>query len=220
MSTTLTLPSPRREFESLLNSGILDHLYRMNVDQYERLVEAGVLDGKPVELIDGLLVRKMGKNPPHVIACEATRDQLLPLIPRSWRLTIEAPVRIPDYDEPEPDLAVVRGTRDEYEHRHPGPDDIGILIEVSDTSLDRDRGEKQSAYARSGVSAYWIVNLVDRQLEIYTSPAPTGYRERRLLRPDEQVAVMIDGEETGRFAVAAILPRGEAAGGTDPAKDA
>jgi Uma2 family endonuclease len=193
--------------------------YRMNVDQYQRLVEAAVLDGQSVELINGLLVRKMGKTPPHVIACEATRDQLLPLIPRGWRLTIEAPVRIPDYDEPEPDLAVVRGTREEYEHRHPGPDDIEILIEVADTTLDRDRGEKQLAYARARVPAYWIVNLVDRRLEIYTSPTPTGYREKCLLGPDDQVAVMIGGEEVGRFAFAAILPRGGAAGGTDAAKN-
>ena len=67
--------------------------------------------------------------------------------------------------------------------------------------------------------AYWIVNLVDRRLEIYTSPAPTGYREKCLLGPDDQVAVMIGGEEVGRFAVAAILPRGGAAGGTDAAKN-
>ena len=176
MSTTLTQRSDRSELDSLPGSGVMNHLYRINVDQYERLGAAGVLDGQPVELINGLLVRKMVKNPPHVLACEAMRDQLLPLIPRGWRLTIEAPVRIPDFDEPEPDLAVVRGTREEYKHRHPGPTDLGILIEVADTSLDCDRGEKLLAFARGGVPVYWIVNLVDRQLEIYTSPARLATR--------------------------------------------
>src|SRR5438270_13988671 len=127
MSLTMTLPSVVPELESVPSAGILGSLYRMTVDQYERVVEAGVLDGQPIELIDGLLVRKMGKKPPHVIAWEAIRDELLPLIPRGWRLTIEAPVRIPNFDEPEPDLAIVRATRDQYEDHHPGPAAIDRL---------------------------------------------------------------------------------------------
>ena len=81
MSTTFTLPSAATGFASIPSAGILGSLFRMTVDQYEDLVESAVLDGQPVELIDGLLVRKMGKKPPHVISCEATRDELLPLIP-------------------------------------------------------------------------------------------------------------------------------------------
>jgi Uma2 family endonuclease len=179
----------------------------MTVDQYDRLVASGVLDDQPIELIDGLLVRKMTKKPPHVISCEATRNALFPLIPPGWRLAIEAPVRIPDFDEPEPDLAIVRGTLEDYEDRHPGPADIGVLIEVSDAPLERDRGEKQLAYARGRVPAYWIVNLVDRQLEIHTDPAEAGYRERRVLSAADEVTAVVDGRELGRFSVAAILPR-------------
>ena len=213
MSTFVTMPSPAAELESHPSVGILDSLFRMNVDQYERLVETGVLDGQPVELIDGLLVRKMGKKPPHVIAGEALRDELLPLIPQGWRLTIEAPVRIPEFDEPEPDLAIVRGSREQYEEHHPGPADLGLLIEVSETTLDRDRGEKKLAYARGGVTAYWIVNLVDRQVEIYTGPTPTGYRDQRIVRSDEHVDLLLDGHVIGRIAVSAILPRNRTADG-------
>jgi Uma2 family endonuclease len=216
MSTTMTLPSVAPELETVPSAEILGSLYRMTVDQYERLVATGVLDGQPIELINGLLVRKMGKKPPHVISCEALRDELLPLIPRGWRLTIEAPVRIPDFDEPEPDLAIVRGTREQYEDHHPGPADIGLLIEVADTTLDRDRGEKKSAYARARVPTYWIVNLVDRQLEIHTGPTPAGYRNRRILAPSEQVSVKIGRKEVGRIAVSTILPRDRVAGGTGP----
>jgi Uma2 family endonuclease len=180
----------------------------MTVDQYERLVESGVLDGQPIELVDGLLVKKMGKRPPHVIASEAIRAELLRLLPQGWRLTIEAPIRIPEFDEPDPDLAIVRGTRDQYSDHHPGPADIGLLIEVADTTLGRDRGEKQLAYSCSGVPIYWIVNLVDGQLEVYADPGPTGYRDRRVLTPNDQVRLVIDGEEVGAIAVASILPRG------------
>ncbi len=213
--STIISPSPEvPELEPLPYPGILGSLFRMTVDQYERLVETGVLDGQPIELINGLLVRKMGKKPPHVIACEATRDELLPLIPPGWRLTIEAPIRIPDFDEPEPDLAIVRGTRNQYEDHHPGPADVGLLIEVAETTLDQDRGEKQLAYARGRVPTYWIVNLVDRQLEIYTRPTRTGYRNRRVLAPNEHVSVMIGRREIGQIALAAILPRDRAAPGT------
>jgi len=184
----------------------------MTVGQYERLVDTGVLDGEPIELINGLLVNKMGKKPPHVCASEAMRDELLPMLPRGWRLTIEAPIRIPDFDEPEPDLAIVRGTRSEYKNRHPGPADVALLIEVAETTLDRDRGEKMAAYARSNVPAYWIVNLVDRQLEVYSSPTPAGYQQRRVVVPGEEVSVVIDGTVVGRIAVSAIFPEGRADG--------
>jgi Uma2 family endonuclease len=207
MSTTMTSPLSVPELDPVRSDSILDSLYRINVDKYERLVETGVLGDQRVELIGGLLVRKRGKRPPHVIACEALRDELLLLIPQRWRLTIEAPIRIPEFDEPEPDLAIVRGTRELYEERHPGPADVGLLIEVADTTLDRDRGEKEAAYARGGVPTYWILNLVDRQLEICTGPTPTGYRDRRILPPGEHVSLSIDGNEIGRIVVGSILPR-------------
>ena len=213
MSTITPLP-PVSERAHLPSVGIRSSLYRLNVDQYERLVETGVLGTQPVELIDGLLVRKMGKRPPHVIACEATRDLLLPLIPQGWRLTVEAPIRVPEFDEPEPDLAIVRGTRAQYEDGHPGPADVGILIEVADTTLDRDRGEKESAYARGGVPVYWIVNLVDRQLEIGTGPTLDGYRERRIVLPGETASLVLDGTEIGPIDVSAILPRDRSAPNT------
>jgi Uma2 family endonuclease len=195
------------------SAGILGSLFRMNVDQYERLVQTGVLDGQAVELINGLLVRKMGKKPPHVISCEALRDELPPVTPPGWRLTIEAPVRIPDFDEPEPDLALVRGKREDYADHHPGPADVALLIEVSDTTLERDRGEKRTAFALGGVTIYWILNLVDRQLEIYAEPSATGYQQEQLLKAGDQAPVLIDGTEVGRIALSDILPPIASSGG-------
>jgi hypothetical protein len=184
---------------------ILGHLYRMTVDQYERLAESGVLGTESVELIGGLLVRKITKKPPHVLACEAARDLLLPLLPPGWRLTLEAPVRIPDFDEPEPNLAIVRGTRKDYKLRHPGPSEIALLIEVADASLAWDRGEKCAAYARGGITTYWIVNLVDNRLEVYSEPTAEGYRNARFVTSEEHVAVVLDQTEVGRIAVADLL---------------
>jgi len=186
-------------------------LYRMTVDQYERMADLGVLDDPRVELIDGLLVRKMTKKPPHVWASDAARASLDAVLPSGWYLREEKPVRIPDFDEPEPDLAVVRGTRDDYRIRHPGPENVGLIVEIAATlrvpGLARDRGEKLAAYGRGGVPEYWIINLVDRVVERYSQPrAGGGYGSRQVVHPGESVPVLLDGREVGHIAVAELMP--------------
>ncbi len=151
-------------------------LYRLTVDEYERL--ADVLNDQRVELIDGLLVTKMTKKPPHVVACELTRTTFEGIAPRGWHTRAGDPVRIPRYNEPEPDVALVRGELRTYADRHPGPRDIAIIVEVADSSLAKDR-RRAGVYGGKGhIPVYWIVNLNDRQVEVYTGPRSTGYASR------------------------------------------
>ena len=124
---------------------LLDDLYRLTVDEYDRLAEAGVLKDRRVELINGWLVKKMTTKPPHVVAVDATRESLARILPPGWWLREEKPVRIPEFDEPEPDISVVRGSRQDYLLHHPGPGDIEFLAEVADTSLTWDRHQKLCA---------------------------------------------------------------------------
>jgi Uma2 family endonuclease len=184
----------------------LDDLYRLTVDEYERMANSGVLTDRTVELINGWLVRKTTMTPPHVVAVDAARESIARLLPKGWWLREEKPVRIPEFDEPEPDVSVVRGSRRDYRARHPAPGDIGFLVEVSDTSLSWDPGEKLSAYARASIPTYWIINLVDRQLEIYTNPTLTGYQDCQILGPADHGRVVIVRVETGAIAVADLLP--------------
>jgi Uma2 family endonuclease len=181
-------------------------LYRMNVSEYERLVSLGALDDPRIELIDGYLVKKMGKNPPHIWSVDATEIGLHSLLTLGWILRRESPVRIPEFDEPEPDLAVVKGTRDDYKTRHPDPGDIGLLAEVAESSLERDRGEKLRAYAGSGIPIYWIVNLIDERVEVYSDPHSTGYRSRQEYPRGSEVPIILDGIERGRLRVDDLLP--------------
>ena len=120
-------------------------VYRFTVDEYERM--AGVLDDPRVELIDGYLVRKMGKKPPHIWAVRSILEKLPSLLPPGWTWWKEDPIRIPDFDEPEPDVAVLRGSAEDYRNRIPDASDVALLIEVAETTLDRDRGKKLAAYA-------------------------------------------------------------------------
>jgi Uma2 family endonuclease len=180
----------------------VDEFYRISVDEYERMV--GVLDDERVELIDGFLVKKMGKNPPHVWSTDAVAEIMKAKTP-GWWCRQEAPVRIPDFDEPEPDVSVVRGSRDDYRSRIPEAADVVLVVEVSDTTLDRDQGPKWSAYARGRIPVYWIVNLVDGQVEVYTDPGPDGYATAQNFAPGQEIPVVIEGVEVGRIAVADIL---------------
>jgi Uma2 family endonuclease len=115
-------------------------------------------------------------------------------------------VQIPDFDEPEPDIAVVRGSRDLYRGRTPGPEDIALVVEVSETTLDRDRGPKLAASARGGIAHYWIINLVARQIEDYSNPTDCAYHSVQVFTPGQNIPVLFEGIEMGRIGATSLLP--------------
>jgi Uma2 family endonuclease len=180
---------------------------RITVDEYERIVAAGLLkDAEKLELIDGYMVNKMAKSPEHRWSTTKVFRALDSRLPAGWFPLQEQPVRIPEYDEPEPDVAIIRGSDDDYKHRNPDPVDVGLLVEVAHSSLATDRGEKLLAYARDGIPIYWIVNLVDRQVEVYTGPGPTGYQSRTDFAPGQAVPIIINGQQCGQVLVDDVLP--------------
>jgi Uma2 family endonuclease len=183
-------------------------LYRMTLDEYEAMVASGVFKGRSrFHLINGLLVEKMVQNPPHAIADTLCGDELDRVTPPDWHVRSAKPIRLPGQaSEPEPDRCVVRGTARDYEDRHPGPDDIALVVEVADSSLPQDRKLAEKVYGPAGIPVYWIVNLVHRQVEVYTDSGPEGYRSRAIFAEGQSVPVVIDGQPLGEIAVADILP--------------
>src|SRR5439155_4907471 len=141
-------------------------LRRFTVDEYQRMIRAGILtDEDAVELLEGWIVLKMPRNPPHdAIVARLINKLLTPQLPAGWFCRGQSAIQTAS-SQPEPDVAVVRGSEFDYLDHHPGPTDIAVVIEVADSSLDRD--VKSSTYARAGLRAYWIVNLPERQLEVY-----------------------------------------------------
>jgi Uma2 family endonuclease len=200
MSTVTTLGQPVFPPAPLASSAV----YRMTVGEFERIAE--YLNGDAVELVDGYLVGRDDMNPPHVLVTERLRRRFDRLIPAGWFTREDKPIRIPDFDEPRPDLAIVRGDPELYATNHPGPADVALVAEVSLASLDRDQGLKMLGYARGGIPVYWIVNLVARQIEVYTDPRPDGYGSKEEFKAGEGVPVVVAGATIGRIAVADLLP--------------
>lgn len=187
-----------------------ERFYRLGLDHYHAMIDAGILTADDaVELLEGWLIRTMPINPPHRRASERAFAALARIVPAGWYATMQQPITIDD-SEPQPDVAVVRGTTDDYPDRHPGSADLGLIVEVSHTTLADDRGLKQAIYARAGIRVYWIVNLADRQVEVHTEPSgpadSPGYARREVFGPDAEISVVLGGHEVGRVAVRDILP--------------
>jgi Uma2 family endonuclease len=182
-------------------------LYRMSIEKYEQLVASGVFTKRDkFQLVNGLLVAKMTKNPPHSIAkgrCVKALDRIVS--PSGWHVRSEDPVRLPPCSEPEPDVCVVRGKDSDYGKQHPGADDVGLLVEIADTSVTLDRA-MATTWAAHGIPVYWIVNLVDHQVETYAQPTASGYGVKQIYPRGQFVPVVLDGTTVGRLAVDDILP--------------
>jgi len=159
-------------------------LRRWTRPEYERLVDLGAFDREPVELLGGQLIVAEPQGSYHVTAVGMIGSRLGTVLPRDWIVRMQAPLALEEESAPEPDLAVVPGTWADYRHAH--PTSAALIVEVADSSLAFDRDQKGSLYARARVADYWIVNLVDRVLEVYRDPGPDptaayGWRYRFLL---------------------------------------
>ncbi len=181
-----------------LRSGTAPPLMPITVDQFHLMMRNGILrEGDPIELIDGLLVRKdrsargenlMGHHPRHALLIKRLQRLLMtPCESAGWHVQIQLPVKLTDFNAPEPDIAVVRGTEEDYADHHPGPADLVLVIEVADSSVSTDRSTKQRLYASAGIEQYWLINLPGTQIELYEQPDSTS----------------------GKFAQQAIYTRGE-----------
>ncbi len=185
-------------------------IVQLSIGQYHQMIRTGILsEDDPIELLDGWLVYKMPKNRPHIIATRHARDLIERHLPPGWYVDSQEPITL-ETSEPEPDVCVVRGAPDDYPDRHPRPEDIALWVEVSDTSLDRDRGFKKRLYAQAGIPIYWIVNLQDRQVEMYTQPSGPGrlpdYHQRQDYPLTQSIPLVIDGQEVGQLSVQELLP--------------
>ncbi|QOV90133.1 Uma2 family endonuclease [Humisphaera borealis] len=172
------------------------------------MIETGVLaEDEPVELLEGWIIPKMPRDARHDATIELTDEALSARLPTGWRVRVQSAITTDD-SEPEPDLAIVRGSPRTRTHHHPGAADIAMLVEVSGTSLLLDRRDKGRLYARAGFSCYWVINLGERQVEVFTLPVagPEAlYRDLKVYAFGDDVPIRIDGMECGTVPVRDLI---------------
>lgn len=181
--------------------------HRFTVADYYRMLEIGVLDEDDrVELLGGQVVDMSPMGPPHAAAAEQARDVLQAALGARAQVRDSKPLGLGEYDEPLPDLAIVRPRPDRYAAAHPTAADVFWLVEVAESSLARDQWAKAAIYAAAGVREVWVVNLPERVLEVYRDAGPAGYLDRQTHRRGERVAPLAFPELA--LAVADLLPPG------------
>jgi Uma2 family endonuclease len=178
--------------------------------EYERLVDCGIFEPSDrIELIDGLLLVSEPQSSPHYTSIQLVQQALARAFGEGWTVRSQAPIALDDASEPEPDVAVVRGGIRDFAAAHPV--DPVLVVEVSLSSLAFDREHKASLYARAGRPEYWIVNLVDRVIEVRREPAPEpsapygwDYAFVDVLGPTERVSAL--GAPAVQIPVGDLLP--------------
>jgi Uma2 family endonuclease len=183
---------------------------RFSVTRYQKMIEAGILTSEDkLELLENYLVLKMGRNPPHDGTIDLVKAELQGHVPLGWLLRSQQAVVLSD-SQPEPDFALVRGTRRSYLTRHPDAADVCLIIEIADSSLLRDQRDKTRIYARGGIPCYWIINLVDRRIEVFTQPSGPfpvpAYGSFQTYQPGDSVPLVLDGNTVASILVDELLP--------------
>lgn len=185
-------------------------LRRWTAAEYRQMIDLGVIgEDEKLELLDGYLVLKMPQSTAHRATVARLSTRLPVRLPAGWVVITHCPISVAGSD-PEPDGVVLRGIDADYDHRVPTVQDFGIVIEVSASTLALDRSAKGRLYSRVRLPVYWVVNLVDRQIEVYADPdpaaTPPAYRTRTDYRPGDAVPVVLDGQPAGSIPVSELIP--------------
>ncbi|RMG14748.1 MAG: Uma2 family endonuclease, partial [Cyanobacteria bacterium J055] len=168
---------------------------KFSLEEYHRLAEIGFFqEDDRIELIRGEIVKMVAKGTAHVFCCRNLIKELSLLIEDRAILQCQDPITLPNNSEPEPDFTIARPREDRYLSHHPYPEDIILVIEISDSSLEYDRAVKLPLYAEAGIPHYWIVNLLELQLEAYSNPyqkvrGDFDYSQRQILLPNSSIAL-------------------------------
>ena len=164
-------------------------LKRWTVEEYHRLSESGFLAAEErTELISGQIIAMASQGASHVTSVCLLGEQLRDQLGKAVVIRTQQPIYLDDSSEPEPDIALVRGSIKDYSQSHPQPPDIYLIVEVADTTLKQDCEGKAQLYAQAGILDYWVVDVKNRQLHIFRSPTSAGYTSHLILQEPHQVS--------------------------------
>lgn len=154
---------------------------RWTVHDYHRLIDAGILDDRQVELLNGEIVEMSPEGIPHANRSTKAANYLRQLLGNRVEVREGKPITLSNESEPEPDISIVEPLEDEYDKHHPYPANVFWLIEFSNSSLEKDLEVKRKTYAAKSIQEYWVVNLREMKLVVFRSPDNGDYQERTTL---------------------------------------
>jgi Uma2 family endonuclease len=175
--------------------------HQWTVSDYHKLAEIGILSEKRVELISGEIIEMSPVGKLHAATVKAVAKLFWSKLGRQAIISVQDPIVVNEFSEPEPDLAILNHQDNFYADQLPGPADILLVVEVADTTLAKDRQVKIPLYATAGIPEYWIINLNDSVLERYTEPRENEYALRRLYRTED----ILESELLGAIPMKVIL---------------
>ncbi len=171
--------------EVLQNGQILDARL-ISVGEYDRMIEHGILTTEDkVELLNGVIIRKMPKGTKHALLNDIFADLLKEKLGGKVYVRPQNPIVLDDFSEPEPDIVLAKPPRERYYKTHPTAQDIFLIVEISDSTLGRDRFAKGAAYAKAGIQQYLVFNVQDETIEDYRQPSADGYGAKQTYRSGE-----------------------------------
>jgi Uma2 family endonuclease len=178
--------------------------HRIDVDAYYKMAEAGILpNAHRIELIDGEIFDMPAIGSPHAAVTNRLNRHFARAVADGLTLvSVQNPLRLDAYNEPEPDLVLLRPRADDYRDSHPGAADVLLVIEVSESSLTYDRGTKLALYAKFSVPEVWIVDLLGAAIEVYREPKEGAYSSRQRLTGGTLAPALLPGV---KIDVAALL---------------
>jgi Uma2 family endonuclease len=162
----------------------------LTIDDYHQMIETGIIhEGEHTELISGQIFNMAAKGTRHTVANTELMGELLLLLGRRAKIRCQDPITLPNNSEPEPDIVIAKLRSDNYVNSHPAPTDIILVVEVADSTLNFDKNTKAPLYAIAGIKEYWIVNLIDDRLEIYSQPEGAIYTNTQIVLPPRLVTI-------------------------------
>jgi Uma2 family endonuclease len=188
------------------SSCLAQSFYRLTVRQFERMMTDGTIaEDERVELVEGLLVARSRRTRGEIVAGNKGLRILWRMIPPGWHVAKGIPILTSDWSRPEPDLAVIRGGVEDDEDRAITADETALVVEIAGASLPSDRTDMARVYAAAGIPVYWIVNLVEGQVEVFSDPGRDGYQSHQVLGRGQDVPVVVAGVETAWIAASDLL---------------
>lgn len=161
---------------------------RFTVAEYHRLAKVGILQPDDrVELLDGEIIEKNPINSPHAGMVNRMVRFINKILKEETIISVQNPIAVNMFSEPEPDIVIAKFRDDDYIDHHPTPEEILLLIEVSDSTLKKDRTIKRDIYAKAGIKEYWIININDKQVEVFREPKNGKYHLQQIISDPKEI---------------------------------